>query len=148
MSPTWIIESRTPNPVSTSAVQLPTPISIIIMRALYRNMLRSVTFRRKGSRFHRGRIFSIQMRLPGFADFGRTNAAGELRSSLLQENHTLRDTAASDTPKVRSAIFVLNTYGRSAKSYSVLYAHQKIFGSPQVPTGNPTAHPIKAALPA
>ena len=93
------MESRSPNPVSSRALQPATPTTVIIKRFLYRNRLRAVTLTEKGSRRHTKGMCSSQMRLPALGAFGRMRAAGQARNSA----HVAHSVASRILPTVTAA---------------------------------------------
>ena len=77
-----LMESLSPKPVSSRAVQPATPNAVIRNRRLLRKILRTVTLEVKFKCFQINGIFSSSTRLPALGARGRISCAGQVASSL------------------------------------------------------------------
>ena len=70
-----LMESFRPKPVTSSAVQPATPMTVMKKRFLYRNRLRAVTLWVNFMRFHTGVMRSRKIRLPALGALGKRSCA-------------------------------------------------------------------------
>ena len=130
------------------AVQPPMPMIIMIIRFLYRRMLRMETLCKNGIRFQRPGSRSSKIRLPAFGALGRMSSAAGRCSSACATYHVVPSAQSRYAPADNSASGQSNAYRMSVKPYMILYPCQIIFGRKYEPAATATTQPSTEALPA